>query len=119
MRHTLASLALCTALAACAGAGAVDPARDGPGSARAPGGQALTPQAAMDRVVVGKSSKADVSHALGQAITIAFDSGYQVWVYRWAGSDPTTRAATELVLLFDPSGLASKARLRPGYATLR
>jgi hypothetical protein len=34
---------------------------------------------------------------------------------RWAGSERTTRAATELVVLFEPSGLVAKVRMRPGY----
>ena len=83
--------------------------------AGAPTGPALAPQAAMDRVAVGKSTKPDVASALGKAIVIPFDSGYEVWVYRWPGPDKTTRSATELVLLFDPSGVATKARVRPGY----
>ena len=49
------------------------------------------------------------------AIVIPFDSGYEVWVYRWPGADRTPRAATELVLLFEPSGLVKKQRVRPGY----
>ena len=70
----------------------------------------------MDMIATAKSTKADVSAALGKAIVIPFDSGYEVWVYRWPGADKTTRAATELVVLFEPSGLATKVRVRPGYA---
>ena len=66
-------------------------------------------------VFVGKSTRSDVVAQLGPAIVIPFDSGYEVWVYRWRGSDMTTRSATELVVLFDPSGVAMKARVRPGY----
>ena len=71
----------------------------------------------MDMIAIGQSTKADVSSALGKAIVVSFDSGYEVWVYRWGSPDQPTRAATELVVLFDPSGLATKVRLRPGYAT--
>ena len=71
----------------------------------------------MEMIVIGKSSKADVSSALGRATVISFDSGYEVWVYRWAAADRTTRAASELVVLFEPSGLATKVRVRPGYET--
>ena len=91
---------------ACAGMGRFD----------APSEQAIAPQAAMDKVAIGKSTKPEVAAALGKAIVIPFDSGYEVWVYRWPGPDRTTRSATELVLLFDPSGVATKARVRPGYA---
>jgi len=103
--------------AACAGTGIgmLEPSPQGPGSVRTPAGLSLAPQAAMDIIAIGKSSRADVSSALGQAIVIPFDSGYEVWVYRWPGADRTTRGATELVVLFDPSGLAKKVRMRPGY----
>ena len=106
----------CLLMAGCAATGAFDPPPQGPGSARTPAGQALSPQAAMDRIAIGKSSKADVSGALGQAVVIPFDSGYEVWVYRWAGAEKTTRAATELVVLFDRAGVAIKARVREGYS---
>ncbi|TDP72534.1 hypothetical protein [Roseateles toxinivorans] len=100
--------------------GGPEPSPDGPGPVRTPAGQALTPQAAMELIAIGKSGKAEVAAALGsKAIVIPFDSGYEVWVYRWPGPDKTTRAATELVLLFEPSGLVKKLRLRPGYATVR
>jgi hypothetical protein len=123
MTKAPARRALCTAAfmaclcVACAGSGMFEPSPQGPGLVRTPTGQSLAPQAAMDRIVIGKSTKADVSTALGNAIVIPFDSGYEVWVYRWAGSDRTTRAATELVVLFAPSGVAMKVRVRPGYAT--
>jgi len=101
----------------CVGTGTLDPSPEGPGLARTPTGESTAPQTAMNMVVLGKSTKADVVAALGRAIVISFDSGYEVWVYRWRGSDTTTRAATELVVLFDPAGLATKARVRPGYET--
>lgn len=91
---------------ACAGTGRLD----------APAGQAIAPQDAMERVAIGKSTRPELAAALGTAIVIPFDSGFEVWVYRWPGLDRTTRSATELVVLFDPSGVATKARVRPGYA---
>jgi hypothetical protein len=105
----------CVGGTGCAGPGLVDPSTAGLGSVGTPTGPPLAPQAGMETIVIGKSSKADVSATLGRAIVIAFDSGYEVWVYRWAGSERTTRAATELVLLFEPSGLVAKVRVRPGY----
>ena len=113
----MAAFAACLCVTGCVATGTLDPAPAGPGSARTPTGRSPAPQTAMDMVVLGKSSKADVVAALGTAIVIPFDSGFEVWVYRWRGSDKTTRAATELVVLFDPSGLAVKARVRPGYET--
>ena len=124
MTNAAARLALCMAAftaclcgAGCTATGTLEPAPEGPGSARTPAGESPAPQAAMNMVVLGKSTKADVVAALGTAIVISFDSGYAVWVYRWRGADTTSRAATELVVLFDPSGLATKARVRPGYET--
>ena len=123
MTNAPARLALCIAAcmaclcAACAGTGLFDPSPQEPASLRTPTAPPLAPQAAMDMIAPGKSTKADVSATLGNAIVISFDSGYEVWVYRWPGADKTTRAATELVVLFEPSGLATKVRVRPGYAT--
>ena len=99
----------------CAGTGMLDASTPGAGSVRTPAGESLTPQAAMQRLAPGKSTQADVLAALGPATVIPFDSGWQVWVYRWPGREKTARAATELVVLFEPSGLVSKARIRPGY----
>jgi hypothetical protein len=116
LAHCIAALMawLCVA---CAGNGRVERPPEGPGGVRTATGRSLAPQAAMEMVVIGKSTKAAVSSALGEAIVIPFDSGYEVWVYRWAGLDRTTRSATEMVVLFDRSGLATKVRVRPGYAT--
>lgn len=123
MRKTLARLALCVAsliwgglAASCVAPATSSPMAAGPGSARSPTGQTPGPQDAIRMIVVGRSSRSDVAAALGPAIVIPFDSGYEVWVYRWRGSDSTTRTASELVVLFDPSGVATKARVRPGYA---
>lgn len=105
----------CVGGTGCTGAGLFDrPAAgvDPVGTLTSP---SLAPQAALDSIVIGKSSKADVSTTLGKAIVIAFDSGYEVWIYRWAGSGRTTRAATELVLLFEPTGLVAKVRMRAAY----
>jgi hypothetical protein len=57
-----------------------------PGGISAPAAQAL--------IAIGKSTKADVMAALGQANVIPFDSGFEVWVYRWPGAQRTSRAAT-------------------------
>jgi hypothetical protein len=47
-------------------------------------------------------------------VVIDFDSGYEVWVYR---ERPTKKEQppprpTELVLLFAPSGILAKTRIR-------
>lgn len=67
--------------------------------------------------------------ALGKTTVINFDSGFEVWVYRikgrtpatvsqverieHAGSEKGTLGKTEFVVLFAPSGLVTKTRIRP------
>lgn len=118
-RHALCMIAFsaCLAVAGCAATGAVEPSPKGPGSARTPTGESPAPQTTLDLVVLGKSTKTEVIAALGPATVVSFDSGYAVWVYRWRGADTTPCSATEVVLLFDPSGLATKARMRSGCET--
>jgi hypothetical protein len=78
-------------------------------------------------VVPGTSTRADVLAALGESLVIRFDSGYEVWVYRLDNAmrgdeDPVRRflqrkvappAADEYVILFAPSGIVAKTRIRP------
>jgi hypothetical protein len=111
MKALAACIVIAAAAAGCAGTGRL--VEDRPGFMPPRG---LTPQAARDAIVPGRSTKAEVAAALGPATVIPFDSGYEVWVYRWKGAQPTTRAATELVVLFGPTGIASKTRVRPGTA---
>ena len=83
-----------------------------------------------DVVAIGKSTKADVIASLGETLVIRFDTGYEVWVYRLANDTlakalPTPRIArtgsekawprtpAEFVILFAPSGLVAKTRIRP------
>lgn len=61
-----------------------------------------------DAVTIGKSTKADVIAALGETLVISFDTGYEVWVYRLAHA-----RTAEFVILFAPSGLVAKTRIRP------
>jgi len=105
--------AMSAALTGCAmfGGGSLD--ESSPGVMRG-GGSAAAQAHAL--VHPGASTKAEVAAALGRANTIPFDSGYEVWVYRWLGADRTPRAASELVILFDRNGIARKARIRPGYS---
>ena len=76
---------------------------------------AMSMQQARQTVRHGESSKADVLAMLGPATVVRFNSAYEVWVYR--GVDAAVgRAAgsgAELVILFDPAGIAVKSRLRP------
>jgi hypothetical protein len=99
------------------------PARDtltvAPGSAHTTTGEVPTAQEAASMIFVSKSTCADVAARLGTAIVIPFDSGYQIWVYRWPGLEMRNRNATELVVLCNPSGVAMKARVRPSYETAK
>ena len=69
-------------------------------------------QAASNAIAIGKSTKADVRAALGEAIVLDFASGYEVWVYRERLPEKAKPPTTELVLLFDPSGTLTKTRIR-------
>jgi hypothetical protein len=81
----------------------------------------IAPQRTKNAVTVGKSTKGDVLAALGETLAIDFDNGYEVWVYHladttrarrsWGRPDPG--ATGEYVVLFAPSGIAAKTRLRP------
>ncbi|MGZ8203251.1 MAG: hypothetical protein ACXWUB_08375 [Burkholderiales bacterium] len=73
-----------------------------------------------DAVAIGMTSKADVIASLGETLVISFDTGYEVWVYTLA-QDRTQRivgraapgTSAEFVILFAPSGLVAKSRVRP------
>lgn len=65
------------------------------------------------RVSPGKSTKADVLAALGKTTTIAFDSGYEIWVYHVKDEARRDAGAAEYVVLFSPSGVVAKTRTRP------
>jgi hypothetical protein len=105
------TLAACTSIASCA---VLQPPLEE--KAPGPGDIAASARAAAGTVSLGKSTKADVRAALGEAVVIPFDSGYEVWVYREKArekpQDKEAPPATELVLLFDPSGVATKMRVR-------
>ena len=80
-----------------------------------------------EAILIGKSTKRDVSNLLGVTLSIAFDDGFEVWVYRVADeargkAQPSGRSAreksganssAEFVVLFAPSGIVAKTRLRP------
>lgn len=111
-------VAACLSAIGCAGPGRFEAAGQGAGSARTTTGQTVGPETALGLVAVDKSTKTDVSTALGNAIVIPFDSGYAVWVYRWPHPQKPDRWGAELVVLFAPSGIVAKVRLRPEFKTL-
>ena len=106
---TAAVLAYCLWLVGCAGPFGFPGAGDAASAFRDPG---LSMQAASEAVAMGKSSKQEVMAALGPATVVRFDSGYEVWVYRKNPLKSET-ADAEFVILFAPSGIVKKARIRP------
>lgn len=64
-------------------------------------------------VAASHGDTARMRAALGPASTIAFDSGYQIWRYRYptARPQPGQAAEAEFIVLFGPDGRARKARL--------
>ena len=97
----------------------------------APGSLLTTVSAhnAKDAISIGKSTKSDVIAALGKTKGISFDSGFEVWVYHVTGDAPagpgsgelfgraglagSSLGKTEFVILFAPSGVVTKTRIRP------
>ena len=75
-------------------------------------GEILSAQAADNALSVGTSTKADVRAAFGEATVVDFASGYDVWVYRERQDPKAGTRPGELVLLFEPSGVLSKTRVR-------
>lgn len=102
------ALAGCLGLIACGSlnaGGTAPPFRD----------PAMSMQNAQDTIVVGMTTQAEAMAALGPATEIRFDSGYAVWVYR-ARAAKSDADRAEFVILFAPSGVVKKTRLRPAYA---
>jgi hypothetical protein len=104
-----AILAACVFFGGCA---LVQPRPPAPEAAPLGPGEILSAQAANDAVAIGKSTKADVRAALGEAVIIEFESGYEVWVYRERLREKATPPQTEFVLLFPASGILAKTRIR-------
>jgi ABC-type Fe3+-hydroxamate transport system substrate-binding protein len=128
--NALIRIGITSALSACI-AGCVSPAPPAVPSAM------VTPQrtkmiptdSVSETITIGKSTKADVIAALGDTLVISFDSGFEVWVYRLASGTPgkgapkdiarsrsektAPDANAEFIVLFAPSGVVSKTRIRP------
>lgn len=123
--------ALCACVAGCAVPG-VSPVTTGTAAANT-----ISARNARDAITIGKSTKAGVVAALGNTTVVSFDSGFEVWVYQiigervtggtaamasWverllhAGSEKGTRGNAEFVVLFAPSGVVAKTRIRPAPA---
>jgi outer membrane protein assembly factor BamE (lipoprotein component of BamABCDE complex) len=95
MTRTLLTLAIAALLSACA-------------TSAAPPGTQISEQRLAASTELG-ATRASVLAALGPTRNIAFDSGYQVWLYQ------TPRPGgqfAEYLILFDPAGVVTKKRLR-------
>jgi len=103
-----AVLVACALIGGCA---FVQPAPKPASGAYGPG-EIRSAHAAEYGLDIGKSTKADVRAALGEAVVVDFESGYQVWVYRERAPEKEPAAKAELVLLFAPSGILAKTRVR-------
>jgi hypothetical protein len=79
-------------------------------------GEIRSAQLAHDAFAIGKITKADVRAALGEGVVVDFASGYEVWVYREHrqenSAEKPAAPSAELVLLFAPSGILTKTRIR-------
>jgi hypothetical protein len=104
-------LAACLALAGCASPLDERDSRNALPEFRTAG---MSMQGAKDAIIPGTSTKADVAAALGPGTVVKFDSGYEVWVYRAKAYKPAVDApgTNELVVLFAPSGIVKKTRIR-------
>jgi hypothetical protein len=116
-------VAFCAGVAGCAGPGASSVT-----TGTATPASILSADNARNVVIIGKSTKTDVITALGKTMVISFDSGFEVWVYKvkddtpatasWrerigrAGSERGNLDDTEFVILFEPSGVVTKTRIR-------
>lgn len=74
----------------------------------------LTVQAARDRLRLGESHRSEVSATLGPATVVRFPSGFEVWTYRGHRDRRDAKGAEvpELVILFSPTGVVQKSRVR-------
>ena len=123
MRHTLLAALIVSIAVACA-------TQPVPISQSAPSGAGAVDLEKAAAAIRG-STKAAVTATLGPASVVRFDSGYEVWAYRFvtaaageksSGKAPvapteTQSALSELVLLFNPSGVVDKVRIRPPSPT--
>jgi hypothetical protein len=79
------------------------------------GGAADAGREVVAGIVPGTSKRADLAAALPNATPIRFDSGYEVWVDRVKPEQKNAKKDADLaqrIVLVDPSGLVTKARVR-------
>lgn len=91
----------------------------------------LTPQRAAHTIIPGKSNKADILAAFGNASITQFSSGRELWLYQLGVSKVVDSLPylnlllnsadnkKELSILFDPSGVVKKYQLMDLQADLQ
>jgi len=126
----LCRTAVCTAFAVCVAGCALEGSAVPSAVVTPIRAKAIPAERVKNTVAIGKSTRADVIAALGETLVIRFDTGYEVWVYQltegarvlpqrsvrtsdkaWAWTPP------EFVILFGPSGIVAKTRIRPAPQT--
>ena len=107
--HAFLACLICLGLAGCASPSAVSNAQATVPAFR---DTAMSIQSANAAIAIGTSTRSEVLAALGPATVVKFDSGYEVWAYRDKSPDTATKPA-ELVILFAPSGIVKKTRIKP------
>lgn len=78
-------------------------------SAPPPPGTVITPARFAQAVVAGVTTKAELTARLGSTRTVAFDSGYEAWLYL---SPAGAGRYSEFVVLVGPDGVVRKTRRR-------
>lgn len=78
-------------------------------SAPPPPGTVITPARFAQAVVAGVTTKAELTTRLGSTRTVAFDSGYEAWLYL---SPAGAGRYSEFVVLVGPDGVVRKTRRR-------
>ena len=79
-----------------------------------PPGTVVAPERFGQLVVPGRTTRAELLAAFGPTRSVAFDSGYQAWLYSAGAAGGQSE---ELVLLLDRDGIVRKMRRRPAYPT--
>src|SRR3954468_22681979 len=64
-------------------------------------------------IVPARTARAKLLASLGEAETLRFDGGHEVWAWR---ARPARATQPELVVLLGPDGIVRKVRVRPGDA---
>src|SRR4051794_9259734 len=100
---------ICAALVAatCLGGCAIEPTTAPSAYTSSVRKKVIRAERLREAVVIGKSTRSEVIAALGETLVISLDTGHEVWVYRLAASRDA-----EFVILFAPSGIVAKTRLR-------